>query len=360
MTDTTALAQAADAAVDEAMALVAGVDTSTLPSNVGQALGLLTAADSALDELLEALGVYDPDEDADDSGEDIALNAPLVYPAAGPVLSGQTNSTAPRDNLLRAIPGGFDLRTDDAGTTLYGHFSRFDSWYEIDSAYEGRFLERVAPGSFDATFMADRSSMKVLYDHGFDPTVGNKPLGPIAELRSDEAGAYYEVPLYDTDYNREQILPLLRGQLMDGRQVGSALGASFRFQVTDEDWNTAPLRSDHNPERLPERTITGAKVFEFGPVTFPASPAATAGVRSLTDDFNDRLAHDPIFVSRFTERVGPSVVERMLRALPADRRSDDEVPSAATNADVAPDGPRVRSKSQREALVWAALHPRKD
>jgi phage head maturation protease len=41
--------------------------------------------------------------------------------------------------------------------------------------------------------------------------------------------------------------------------------------------------SSYNPTGLPERTITEAKVMEFGPVTFPAYEGATAGVRSLTD-----------------------------------------------------------------------------
>jgi hypothetical protein len=40
---------------------------------------------------------------------------------------------------------------------------------------------------------------------------------------------------------------------------------------------------------LPERTITRAKVMEFGPVTFPANPDATAGMRSMTDHYYEQL-----------------------------------------------------------------------
>jgi hypothetical protein len=37
-----------------------------------------------------------------------------------------------------------------------------------------------------------------------------------------------------------------------------------------------PARSSYNPEALPERTLRGVKLFELGPVTFPAYAGATA------------------------------------------------------------------------------------
>lgn len=56
------LAAAVDAALDEASRLLDGVDTSTLPDSVQQALALVTAAGVAVDDLLDAMGVDDPDE----------------------------------------------------------------------------------------------------------------------------------------------------------------------------------------------------------------------------------------------------------------------------------------------------------
>lgn len=61
------LAQAADAALDEALTLLNGIDASTLPEPVQQAIGLITAAEEAIDSLLESLGVSDPDDTEDDS-----------------------------------------------------------------------------------------------------------------------------------------------------------------------------------------------------------------------------------------------------------------------------------------------------
>jgi HK97 family phage prohead protease len=190
---------------------------------------------------------------------------------------------APDIDLVRALPARPEFRDDspaDGGLgTMAGHFSVFDTWYRVESLWEGEFLERVAPGTFAQTIADDLGAMRVLFDHGYDPTVGNKVLGPIESLAEDKTGPAYEVPLFDTSYNRD-LLPGLRA---------GVYGSSFRFRVQAEEWDDEPKASKANPKGLPERTITRAKVMEFGPVTFPANPAATAGMRSLTDQFYDRL-----------------------------------------------------------------------
>jgi uncharacterized protein len=56
-----------DAILDQASGLVADVDLSSLPPEVAQALSLIAAAETASDALMEAMGIYDPDE-ADESG----------------------------------------------------------------------------------------------------------------------------------------------------------------------------------------------------------------------------------------------------------------------------------------------------
>ena len=184
-------------------------------------------------------------------------------------------AVAPRSN-----PRGIALRGGEPGgdgKTLFGHFGVFNRWTEIDSIFEGRFLERIAPGAFLRTFHEDRDAMRVLFQHGRDPVVGDKPLGPIVTLREDEVGGYYESPLLDTGYNAE-LLPGLRA---------GVYGASFRFQVMREEVVDKPERSEYNPDALPERTIKEVTLFEFGPVTFPAYQEATTGVRSLTDWYEE-------------------------------------------------------------------------
>jgi HK97 family phage prohead protease len=200
-------------------------------------------------------------------------------------------SAPPREMLYRATYPGIRLRatgtepgepTDPGGPAeppepefLVGHFATFDRWTEINSMFEGNFMERIAPGAFARTMKNNRDGMRVLFQHGRDPQVGDKPLGPITDLREDDIGAAYEVRMLDTSYNRD-LIPGLREGLY---------GASFRFSVLREEFNMEPGVSDINPAGIPERTIQEARVSEFGPVTFPAYADATAGIRSMTDEF---------------------------------------------------------------------------
>jgi HK97 family phage prohead protease len=182
----------------------------------------------------------------------------------------------PRENLYRAQQD-ITLERAEGQTmpTLAGHFAVFDQWTEINSVFEGQFMERFAPGSFKKTISESRDRMRVLFQHGHDSQVGDKVLGPIKTLREDDIGARYEVPLLDTSYNRD---------LIPGLEAG-LYGSSFRFVVMKEEFDSKPKRSKGNPDGLPERTVTEAQVKEFGPVTFPAYAGATAGLRSLTDEF---------------------------------------------------------------------------
>jgi HK97 family phage prohead protease len=202
-----------------------------------------------------------------------------------------SNSTRPpREDLIRAASPEveqIELRaaSEAGGPVMAGHFAVFNQWTEINSMWEGNFMERFAPGAFKKTFKDSRDRMRVLFQHGQDPQVGDKPLGPISELGEDERGAAYEVPLLDASYVRDQVLP--------GLQAG-LYGASFRFKVMREEIVDEPPTSEHNPHGLPERTVKEAQVMEFGPVTFPAYEGATAGVRSMTDEFLMRcLQRDP-------------------------------------------------------------------
>lgn len=178
----------------------------------------------------------------------------------------------PLDDLVRVAPRAHaapEIRAadDGDGTTLIGHFAVFDEWTEIDSWREGHFLERFVRGAFKKTIRENRSRMRCIYEHGLDFYLNNAPLGPIDELREDDVGAYYEVPLIDTDYNRDRVIPQAKAGL---------LGASFRFRVIKEKWENPPEGS----RELPRRTVLEAAVYEFGPCPFAAYEAATAGLRS--------------------------------------------------------------------------------
>lgn len=239
----------------------------------------------------------------------------------------------PRDNLFRAayLPGvaSFEERAADGGPerVLTGHFAVFNRWTEIDSLYEGNFMERIAPGAFKKTFQEPyRDGIRVLFQHGRDPQVGDKPIGVIDDLGEDSTGARYDVKLFDTSYTRDLIPGLAAG----------VYGASFRFRVTREDFNMEPEPTPDNPKGIPERTIREAQVSEFGPVTFPAYAEATAGLRSITDEMVLRMFadRDPERLARMavelnvigTPVIDPPVTGAGIQTTPETRRAADERP----------------------------------
>lgn len=187
--------------------------------------------------------------------------------------------------IVRAAPLVAALRAADADTSADGlgllevRFSVFNTWYEIDSWWEGKFLERTAPGAFAKTMRERRDQVVSLFNHGMDFNIGDKVLGPIEDLYEDRDAPVGLVRLMDTSYNRD---------LEPGLRAG-VYRSSFMFNVIREEWDDEPGESDHNPKGLPERTIKEVRLFEFGPVTFPANPAATSGMRSMTDEYFEHV-----------------------------------------------------------------------
>jgi HK97 family phage prohead protease len=273
---------------------------------------------------------------------------------------------------FRALPHGYELRSEDEGMpTLVGSLAVFDEWSEIDSYSEGHFMERNAPGAFDKTISENRDKMRVLFQHGQDPQIGDKPLGVIASLEANERTVDYAVPMFDTVYNRE---------LIPGLDAG-AYGSSYRFEVLRENWDRKAKRSDHNPDALPERTIKEVRMVEFGPVTFPAYQGATAGLRSLTDrmladkvdsEDLDRLAQMIALAGSYIEdepgdQARMEAVIQTLHELQAYEISEDEPPeddemaSATKRAADASAPPRDRAGTShpirgRRAEVVAPLY----
>ncbi len=125
-----------------------------------------------------------------------------------------------------------------------------------------------------------------------DPHIGPKPIGTITEVHEDSRGAYFTAQLFPVGYAMDLIPALATGQL----------GASFRFSVDDEELDSWPLGGDHNPTRLPERTIRAVSVREFGPVTFPAYAGATVGVGSVAPRSRPRSLTDAEFIAKLNER----------------------------------------------------------
>jgi HK97 family phage major capsid protein/HK97 family phage prohead protease len=268
-----------------------------------------------------------------------------------------TPTRPPRDDLVRAAPPRpliVERRGDGEASVpvLHGWLARFNEWTEIDSVYEGHFLERLLPGCATKTLRENRPRMKVLVNHGRDPFIGEKPLGPIEILEERDAeGVWYEVPLLKTSYNDE---------LIPGLEAG-LYGTSFRFRIIREDFVDSPRRSEFNPDGIPERSIREMELFEFGPVTFPAYLGASAGLRSMTDDLViEKLAGGDR--ERFSELVELVRGGRRNPSVSVAFSSTDEPANAAAtstspNVRVAPEGGRIERAVEYVSDTPWAMYP---
>jgi HK97 family phage prohead protease len=279
-------------------------------------------------------------------------------------------------DLVRALPPQAKPTTVRAGSTntdaaawdhrLTVRFSPFETWYEINSMFEGQFLEQTVRGAFAKTMRESGTGVKVQFDHGHDTAVGSRVLAYPEELREDADSAVLEGDLFDTTYNRD---------LLPGLKAG-AYGSSFRFQVIKDEWNDEPGTGPHNPKGLPERTIKEVRLFEAGPVVFPANPEATSSARSMTDQFWQRAAQrDPQvegLLARARELRAPkptATVIDLAPAIPTERTSPateaaPSTPEPAEAARTTDDEPATRHSSgylphQRRALIHPILS-RKD
>lgn len=180
----------------------------------------------------------------------------------------------PTTDLYRAMQGGI---TSEDGKTLTIRLAPHDQWAEIQSTTEGNFMERFSRSAYRKT-MAENPP-KILFNHGRDPEIGEKVIATTDEVGEDAT----------SPYARGQILDGLPELVVDGIRKG-VYGASHRFSVVREKWDDKPIGGQHNPKKLPERTITEARLFELGPVTWPAYAQASVSLRSVTDEYREPVA----------------------------------------------------------------------
>lgn len=151
------------------------------------------------------------------------------------------------------------------GRTLTGYASVFNYPIETLESWLYGTTTYMRPGAFGNTLQEHRDEIQALYNHGHDPQIGEKPLGKPSVMREDAHGLYVEVPLDRTSYNDDIIASLESGALR-------AMSIGF-----------VPERDSYNDDRS-VREIHQVRLYDFGPVTFPANRASTVALHSLSVD----------------------------------------------------------------------------
>lgn len=200
----------------------------------------------------------------------------------------------------------FQLRDagDGDGRTLEGYAAVFNSPTMI-SDYLGEYEETIAPGAFKRTLQAKTPIL--MFEHGKHPLIGSMPIGSISELREDDRGLFVRARLFDN-----WMINPLRDAIND-RAVD---GMSFRFSVPEGKETWTRDRS--------QRTVREVKLYELGPVVFPAYADTTLALRSLEEivpDVFHREEEPPVDSGTSEEPAA----ERSTSDEPAS--SDDPAPS---------------------------------
>lgn len=261
-------------------------------------------------------------------------------------------STLPGLPIVRDVPVAVRASEVTGSTDGLGvmevRFSPFNTLYRIDSWWEGTYMERTVPGAFKKTF-AERgpkgsNQAKTLFNHGGDFSIGDKLLGSVLSLTEETDSPLSLVDLWDTSYNRD-LLPGLRA---------GAYGSSFMFQVLKEAWDEEPAKTDDNPDGLPIRTIQEVRHFEAGPVTWPANPTATSGMRCMsgTDAYYELLSR------RNSPHVNElrSQLTALRSASPAGPTTGDPAGAASNDRNEPTSVTRTgRTAAQRRAALYSHL-----
>jgi len=131
----------------------------------------------------------------------------------------------------------------------------------------GSFREFIAAGAFTKT-LKDGADVRALVNHNPDYVLGRTKSGTLS-LREDDHGLWMDIQPPGTRWAEDLMTTMKRGDVD---------GSSFGFQVIRDRWGNGEA---DDGEKVDERTILEAKLFDVSVVTFPAYPQTEAQVRSL-------------------------------------------------------------------------------
>ena len=162
----------------------------------------------------------------------------------------------------------FEIRVadgDEGKTTITGRAVVYNAWTQIGPDSWG-WKERIAPGAL--TNLSDEN-IYATFNHDADNLLG-RVSNETLRMTDSAKGLMVEIdPNLDTDIGR-QVLAFVKRQ--------DVRGMSFAFSVDTYEMETAKKKTD-----MDRVTITGAKLYELGPVTNPAYTQTSAHLRSQID-----------------------------------------------------------------------------
>jgi len=154
-------------------------------------------------------------------------------------------------------------KVDGEPTKIVGYAVR---WDQLSHPIFGMFQERFKRGAFTASLI--NPDVYASWQHDSREVLGRTP--NTLALIEDDIGLRYEIT--PPSWAEKHIETIERGDVR---------GSSFIFRSVVEEW-------DETNSDMPIRSIIEAELFEVSPVTTPAYPQSSVGIRSAEDIFNSR------------------------------------------------------------------------
>ncbi len=126
------------------------------------------------------------------------------------------------------------------------------------------FREKIAKGAFAESITKD--DVRALWNHDPNYVLGRNKAGTLS-MEEDDKGLKIEITPPDTQWARDLMTSIER---KDVDQM------SFGFETEVEEWDTSKEKNEI-------RTLKKVKLFDVSPVTFPAYPQTSVGVRSAEE-----------------------------------------------------------------------------
>jgi uncharacterized protein len=124
-------------------------------------------------------------------------------------------------------------------------------------------VERIRPGAFDRA-LAEADDVRGLYNHDASQLLGRTANGTL-RLWTDRRGLLYEIQVDEHDPDHERVVAKI--------ERGDLSGSSFAFKATSVAWE------DVGDGRT-VRWIESLRLYDVGPVTYPAYESTSVGLRS--------------------------------------------------------------------------------
>ena len=217
-----------------------------------------------------------------------------------------------RDKVERRVFAADDAElrvTNDDEPQIVGYAARFGKWSED----LGGFREKIKAGAFDSVVGDD---VRCLRNHNPDLLLGRTAAGTLV-INANAKGLKFLNTPPNTVTGRETMESIRRGDIT---------GCSFSFRVAKDEWH------EDKAGRVERTILEFERLFDVGPVTYPAYPDTSVATRSLEAWKAKREASPPDELAAEERGEEPPVEEPPTEEVAEAPEAPEEAPAMEEHA----------------------------